>query len=103
MEKESQHGTFGVNWYGFKSDKEERHVYVLHGTPFKRFNIKFNKYGRKKYFSEIFNRVKIDGSLEDLTVDEIQIFKDLGWIKNTKPVIICRFVTILYFPVLLRN
>ncbi|MFC2107276.1 hypothetical protein ACFLRY_02955 [Bacteroidota bacterium] len=82
MESGSQYGTFGVNWYRIKGQGTTRDVYFFHGGPLKRYEFSFNEYGHKKYFEEIFHRVKTNGSLEELTDDEIQIFKDLGWVLN---------------------
>lgn len=82
LQNGSIYGTFGVNWYGIKGSEQERHVYVLHGAPFKRFDIPFNKYGRSENFADIFHRISNDGGLERLNNDEIKIFSDLGWVKH---------------------
>lgn len=84
LERGSKYGTFGVNWYGFKDGSTERNVYILHGAPFGRYNIPFNKYGWKKDFSDIFLRIRSNGCLEGLSRDEVQIFEDLGWVANQK-------------------
>jgi len=80
LENESEYGTFGVNWYGLG----DKNVYVLHGAPLKRFYITFNNYGRKKSFFDVFQRIGADGSVVELSNEEIQIFKELCWIKNNK-------------------
>lgn len=87
LESGSEYGPFGVNWYGFKNKNTERNVYILHGALFKRLHIPFNQYGRKKDFSEVFLRIHSNGSLEDLTEEEIQIFRNLGWVDHDKLVL----------------
>ena len=99
MEKGSQFGTFGVNWYRIKGQNITRDVYFFHGGPVKRYTFPLNKLARKKYFIEIFNRIKIDGSLDELSKYEIQVFKDLGWVVNDKlavPLVNAKSLKVLY-------
>lgn len=103
MENGSQYGTFGVNWYRIKGENTTKDVYFFHGGPLKRYEFPLNKLARKKDFVEIFNRIKIDGSLDELTKDEIQIFKDLGWVVNDKlavPLVNAKSLKVLYDNVL---
>jgi len=82
IEARSEYATFGVNWYGFSEGPGSRHVYVLHGGPFKRFGIPFNEYRGYGRMEAILRKIDITGSLEDLSADEKSMLDKLGWIKG---------------------
>jgi len=84
-EYNSPYGTYGCNWYSFKSkNSTTMDIYYMHGSPLMRFSFPLNKYRNSKEFYHAILKVGLDGSLEELNMQEKEILEALGWTRENK-------------------
>lgn len=82
LERGKNYSTFGCNWYSYKDESRIREMYVLHGGVLNRLDIKYNSYARDSLVSSIILRLPETSNIKILSVEEISILDELGWLRN---------------------
>lgn len=84
LQNYTQYGTFGSNWYSIKNNGAIRDIYYLHGSPLMRFKFPVNHYKHNPVFKSAIHKIDPDGTIAQLSAEEIQILNELHWIDRTK-------------------
>jgi hypothetical protein len=84
LERGKNFSTFGVNWYPFPGESEQREVYVLHGAVMDRYNIPMNRFRDNEEFSSAIFALAPGGGIHSLTDKDKEILEELGWIEGDR-------------------
>ncbi len=84
LERGEHFSNFGANWYVFHEGDAQREVYVLHGSGFRRYDIRMNAHRNDAVLSAALFGLTPAGGIESLAANERETLRGLGWIENDR-------------------
>lgn len=84
LERGEHFSTFGANWHVFHEGDAQREVYVLHGSVFRRYDIRMNAHRNDAVLSAALFGLTPAGGIESLAANERETLRGLGWIENDR-------------------